>query len=1121
MKLSRRTAGFWSLTVLLLCGSLVVHAQRTEGTIVGTVTDPTGAAIAGARVIITGLDTGVSQELTTDDIGYYRAPYLRPGKYEVRVEASGFKTAVLRDVEVLVNVTTRADAELAVGAVAEVVEVFAGRTLVQTEEARLAETFDARQITELPLNGRNVYQLVTLQPGVTATAAPVISNVVSPTNPVTFDFGFIANGSTPRGNNFVLDGTTNNNEWLGGTPLIFPSVDAIQEFQVQTLNFSAEYGRNNGAVINVVTKSGTNDLHGTVFYFHRNTALNARNFFDTVEKAPLQHHQFGFSLGGPIKKNKTFFFANYEGSRLKDGAPELATAETPEFRNLVFTTRPGSIAAGFFRDFPAPPCIPGTGVDAGSIAPAGPFQEFAIGPTDGIPDYCDVIPSQVQDHRADQYMIRVDHNFSDKGKLFVRWIASDGFADVSRQELVNANMRGFRSLIDTLAADLNIGYTHLFSTSVINDFRFAFARNDSLISYELPPSPSRDALLAAGSADSFPEFFGNLSFDDGVIPIGGSIFIPRDFVFNTWTIADTLTQVVGRHALKYGFEIRYIQEDSNYPLVTRPFYLFNSIFNFANDQPWLVDALVNRDPNSPNFGNFQDTPRNFRWTQWSAFFQDDWKVLPNLTLNLGLRYEVFGRPTEEEGRLSNITLGQGSDFFTRLANATVGRVEHLFDVDYNNFAPRLGLAWDPLGKGTTVIRSGLSLAYLEPYSNLYTNASRFDPPETSDVVLFPFFGVGTDINYTFPFQPSPDFANPVTANGGIVGATIEPSGTFRDLRSAYSIQWFLGLQHQFLRDYALSINYVGTRGVKLYIREDWNRVAGDICNPVACDFIENRLNPGWGKTFYVSNGSDSDYHGMNLQVRKNFSHGFMFVGNYTFGKVLDLVTDGGLQDYFNTASYGVGGNYSGVVDINNRDLDRGPSEFDVRHRFTLTSLWSLPTPNSDSAVVRKLLGGWQVNSVVSLQSGRPFSVVCGLAWFDGCDFNMDGLENDRPNRPAGIQTSGFTNQEFASGIFNVTDFCPNGLVPFFLGTPCVPVGSNGTLGRNVFRGPASYAVDLGIFKNTDITEELRVQFRTEIFNLFNRVNLFLPVGNLASPNFGRSLSAFPARQIQFGLKFIF
>lgn len=1116
--MKRRKPSMMVVGVILciLGASLAARAQRTEGTIVGTVTDPSGASVKGARVIVKNSGTAETRDFTTDEIGFYRASALRVGFYEVRVEASGFKAAIAAKVEVSVNVVTRADFQLELGSLAQTTTVEVTTTLVQTEEGRLADTIDRRQVLELPLNGREVYQLVTLQPGVTATNAPVISNTVSPNSPVTFDFGFISNGSTPRSNNFMLDGTTNNNEWLGGTPVLFPSVDAIQELQVQTLNFSAEYGRNNGAVVNVITRSGTNELHGSVFYFHRNSALNARNTFDRIEKAPLLQHLFGVAVGAPIVKNKTFFFGTYEGSRRKDGQAELVTVETPEFRQLVATTRPGSFADLFLSNFPAPPCLPGTSRDTGSIAaPSG--GSFAVGPLDGIPDVCDSTPSQVQASRANQYLLRLDHNFQEHDRLFVRWIANHAYADVSRQELLNANMRGFQSPLDGFFADLNIGYTHEFTPTWINDFRFAYSRNNSRIRFNVPDGTVRSQLDAAGT----PDFFAHLSFDDGIIPFGGAIYIPRDFIFNTYSFVDTASQTIGRHSLRYGFEFRLILEDSNYELETRPFYEFNSIFNFANDQPWLTEALVNRDPTSSQFGEFSGTPREFTRKQWALFVQDDWKVLRNLALNLGVRYEVFGRPSEAQGRLNNVVLGSGNDFFTRLANATVGRVKELYEMDYNNFAPRIGLAWDPFGNGKMAVRSGFSVAFLEPYSNLYTNASRFDPPEATFIDVFPDFGVGTNINYTFPFQPSPDFTNPTSANGGVVGVNIFPSATLQNLRTAYSMQWFLGVQYEFLKDYAFSANYVGTRGVKLYIREDWNRFTGDICNATTCDFTENRLAPGWGGGLYASNASDSQYHGLNLQVRKNYNHSYMFVANYTFGKVLDLVTEGGLGDYFNTNDYGLG-SYQGTVDVQNRSLDHGPSEFDVRHRFTFTSLWDLPSLKNRNAFVQKFFGGWQLNSIIALQSGRPFDVYCTLFWFAGCDFNMDGLRKDRPNAPAaGVTQSGWSNQQFLQGVFQVTDFCPNGLVPFFVDTPCVPVGTNGTLGRNSFRGPGFASVDLAIFKNTQITEKVKVQFRAEMFNAFNRVNLYIPIGSLSSPNFGRSTSAFAGRQIQFGLKFLF
>lgn len=298
----------WPALVCFLIVSLVsANAQFTDGDIAGTVSDPSGATLPGATVTITNQQTGHVDQAQTDKIGYYHVQHLPPGAYQVRIEAPGFKVIVLNDVAVNASATTPANAKLQVGTARETVEVNAGIALVQTEEGRLSNTITDREVEDLPLNGRQVYQLVTEEPGVTATNAPVVSSVPSPTSSVTFNFGFIANGSTPRGNNFVLDGTSNNNEWLGGTPLIYPSLDAIEEVQVQTLNFSAEYGRNNGAIVNIVTKSGTNDYHGDAFYSGRNTALDARNYFDDFAKGPLRLNQFGGAFGGPIQKNKTFF----------------------------------------------------------------------------------------------------------------------------------------------------------------------------------------------------------------------------------------------------------------------------------------------------------------------------------------------------------------------------------------------------------------------------------------------------------------------------------------------------------------------------------------------------------------------------------------------------------------------------------------------------------------------------------------------------------------------------------------------------------------------------------------------------------------------------------------------
>jgi hypothetical protein len=1113
--------------ILMMCCA-ASQAQFTEGAVVGTVSDPSGAVVAGAAVEVTDVQTGITTEVKTDSTGFYRALHLQFGTYRVTITAAGFRKTVLENIPVNVNRTTRADAQLQTGQVRESVDVSAAPTLVDTEEGRLAGTITSQEVENLPLNGRQVYQLVSLEPGVTATNAPVISNVPSPTSSVTFDFGYIANGSTPRGNNFVLDGNSNNNEWLGGTPLIFPSLDAIQELQVQTLNFSAEYGRNNGTVVNVVTKAGTNDFHGDVFYSGRNTALNARNYFDTLEKAPLQQNQFGATLGGPILRDKTFFFLDYEGSRLKDSQPEIIATENPSYRQSIIATEPNSIAALFFRDFPGPACT----------AAISATQCFSESP-------------QIEPNQADQYLVRVDHHLTSRDQFYARWINTIASGDVGRQELEGANIRGFTAPFSGFFADLGLGYTHEFSSSTLNDLRFAYSRNNSNVRFGIPPSSATAGILRS---DGLPaNDFGFLDFDDGTIPFGGELFIPRLFVFNTFAVTDTFTRVIGHHSLKMGGDVRRIQENSNYPLETYPYYEFAGIgpLDFGADAPYLVAATIDRNPSSANFGGFTGTPRHFRWTQWALFAQDDWKVLPNLAVNAGLRYEVFSPPSETNGILSNIKLGAGSDLFQRIATATVGRVGKMWNTDYHNFAPRLGISWDPSGKGTTAIRSGFSIAYNEPYSNLYTNASRFDPPDAASMYVEPSIDIGTSVNYQFPFKPSPDFAGPVTANGGVgpisplaAPPSITPSGVYPNLRTAYSLQWFLGVQQQFLRNYGFTINYVGTRGVGGYTREDYNRFDGDVCNPTVCHYYATRYAPGWGAITYISNESQSTYNGLNAQFKKSYSDRLTLVANYTFGKVLDNVTEGGLGDYFNVNSYGV--NYSGVMDIEHPNLDRGPSEFDVRQRFTANGIWNLPSPKSKGPL-HAILGGWQWNAILTLQSGRPFDVDCTLGWYDGCDFNMDGDNYARPNMPAGIQQAGFSNRQFVKGLFGnpaltvygptlesrtsaaIAVFCPNGLNsildfgPVFSGPQkqCIPVGSDGDMGRNSFRGPAYKDVDLGLFKNTKVSERLNIQFRAEAFNTFNRVNLYNPIGNMGSPQFGQSVTAFQPRELQLGLKLLF
>ncbi len=1062
----------------LSLGTITCLAQVTEGTISGTVTDSAGGVLAGAAVQIKNSGTGEARNLTTNNSGLYVADYLPLGDYEITASLKGFRPALVRGIHVTSNTIARADITLQIGTVQQTLEVTSATPPVDTEQGRIISTLNERQVEDLPLNGRQIYQLVLLEPGVTATLAPVISN----TQYNTFNYGFSANGTTPRGNNYVLDGVTNDNQWLGGTPAVSPSVDAVQEFQVQTVNFSPEFGRNNGSVVTLVTKSGTNAFHGTLYDFVRNPVFDARNFFDTpATHTQFKQNDFGGSVGGPIWRDHTFFFFSYEGVRGTDAATTIQQGETPQFRALVAAERPNSLANALLQKFPSPPCLPGTEKDIGSIAPfiSPAANWFLDGPPDGIPDLCETPYESRRPVTGDQYMMRLDHQFSERDHAFLRWGLDYRNSDVAREQLGSSEARGFRAPFSGNFPSALLGETHLFSAQLLNDFRFAFMREDFGIGFQSP----------GFAGNNFPTLF----MDDGVAQFGGGIFVPRQFVFNTYTVHDSVAWTVGRHNIKFGFEVNRIQENSNYELNTLGYYEFNDLFTFANDDPYYASALVN-----PATGQFTSTPRHFRWWEIGPFVSDDWKVTRKLTLNLGLRYDLFTPPTEAQGILSNMIFPNNPDYATRIANARLGRVSQLTTTQTHNFAPRIGLAYDLFGDGSTALRASYAIAYLEPYSNLYTNSSRFDPPDSVSAFAFPYY-YGGSINYGVPAIPSPGFQTGLTPAGSIPGTRISPYGVAPNLKMAYSEQWFGGIQHRFPHSLYASINYVSTAGHDLYVWNDINRFTGD---RTSLAVAARRINPNWGSTYFVQNGAGSIYHGMNAQLQKQYSHGLMFTVNYTLGKSLDEVTDPGIGDYFNVWQ----ALYTGTMDVANGRLDYGRSDFDVRHRVTANAIWDLPSPHA--GFLRTIAGGWQLNGIVTLQSGRPFTVVCANTIV--CDYNGDGNAYDRPNTPSfGNTLSGLSRSDYINGILQVSDF------------PIPVYGTDGNLGRNTFPGPGFAQTDASLFKNFAVRENVHLQFRWEVFNAFNRVNLYLPNSDLSLPFFGKSTQAFAPRQMQLSLKLLF
>mgnify|MGYP001031156435 CR=1 FL=1 len=601
----------------------------------------------------------------------------------------------------------------------------------------------------------------------------------------------------------------------------------------------------------------------------------------------------------------------------------------------------------------------------------------------------------------------------------------------------------------------------------------------------------------------------------------GSLFVvPQFFKRHTFQWQDIVSINRGNHWIRTGIDVRRLHENGNFGDRSRPFFIYMGVFDFANDAPFMLQAGVD-----PLTGALTDTPRSWRSTEVGWFVQDDWKVHPRLTLNLGIRWDYFRPITEEQGRLANIIFPDTGGYFERIANAKVGEVEALYKSDLNNFAPRIGFAWDFLGDGKTVLRGGYGIAYEKLFFNIIANV-RFNPPFYGRAQLSPFFGdqiqpfLGSDPNDPFwgfigTVIPGADLG--LDENGSIQGVRTRLRVVDPSLRDSYMQNIYLGIQRQLGWNAVVEINYQSSLGRKLPFFGDPNRFTGDLlgdADPLgrfAGDTSENRLNASFDSLNLRQNRVTSNYHGVNVQLSKRFSQGLAFETAYTLGKALDYGSD----------FFGAGENSGGLVgqsfrtyfnDPLNIGLDYGRSSFDVRHRFVANLLWEIPFMKDQPGALGQILGGWQVGVILSVQSGLPFGVVNG-GRFPAGDYNADAQEGDRPDTPSFGNTFSDTpsTSEFINGVFQTSDF------------PSPAAGSSGNLGKNTFTGPAFRTVDLSLLKNfrLPMSEATLLQFRAEFFNLFNRVNLYLPNINLNGSTFGKSNQAFDAREIQFALKLLF
>ena len=1068
---------------LTAAGRELAYGQFTEATLRGQITDTSGHRIAGAPVTIRSLGTGLLRSAVSGNDGTFLLAGLAPGDYSIEVRFEGFRTHLQSSLRLNAGQTADLSIRLEVGEVADTVNISDGDALLSVAtEGRLADNYSTREISSLPLPQRDVFALPRLSAGATAIAGAANSTKLTNSPVVT------VNGNRYRGNNYVLDGAINTNPNNTGEPTLVPALESLEEAQVQTSNFSSEYGRGNGAVINLRTKSGTNIIHGRAWSIHRNAALNARNFFAAVTP-PQVFNQFGANIGGPVLKNRTFYFGSYEGTRHATGRALGFLVETPQLRDYVARTAPGSIAARLMRDYPAPASQP-----AGCQTVAE--QRNCLSTPQGLIPAVGLANVTVRDYiRFDQLLLRLDHNFN-KGndKLSGRWISErqlDEGGTSSAQATLGRAARGFRGPFDGFFANLNLGHVRILNRA-LNDIRFSFQNVDTNRGREGAVVPE---ITVTGLTMPFGDVF------------------RTGTKLRTYELRDTMTLDRGRHTIRFGGELRRGFKGLSIGPATAGAFAFRNIADFVTDKPFRQTLTVD-----PATGQPTGFPRYFTQFESGLFIQDDWKIGSSLTLNLGLRHDYFSDVRERNGRLSSLIFGAGGTFRERLANAVVGRVDRLYQPQRLNLAPRIGLAWDPFGDGRSAIRAGMSIAY-QPHHGQSIAGARALPPDALQGVIQPGNKIGTQILYGYPVPFNSEFARGLNSQGGVISRPgeppIRPTGFVVNptIKTQYSQSWFLNLQREFINGWIVELGYTGTAGINLERIDDINRFAGDLI-----DGREDRINANFGTLLFVTNGVSSNFHAATAEVRRGFRRGLSVQLNYRWSKWIDTSSDTSTGQFQDNSEPG-----KGAQDIGCLRCERALSLFDIPHRAAGILMWTPVGLGTERGQLRRLSRDWQFSAILSAQSGRPFSVWNGAPSSivngknNGGDYNLDGGGGavgggfyDRPNAPAtGTIATSFSRRDFLTGLFPASAF------------PTPAPGQNGTLGRNTFRGPRFTSVDLSLARGITIREGLQLQLRFEAFNALNNVNLFLPNADLSLASFGKSTQAHDARTLQGSLRLTF
>lgn len=1044
--------------MLVLVFSPNICAQTVRGTIAGTVTDQHGKAIPGADARLAHVRTGWERKSVTDDRGEFLFPSTVPGSYRMEISRSGYRTHA-QEVTLLTGQEVHVEVPLLPGQISERIEVRAARSLLKTDSASLGGVIENHLIRGLPLDGRNFLELSLLLPGVAPAAQGSAASVRG-------DAAFNVNGAREDSNNYLLDGVFNGDPKLNSVA-VTPTVDAIQEFELAAGAYDAAFGRNGGAQVNVVVKSGGNDWHGTVYEFLRNSALDARNFFAAPSEPDPQYqrNQFGFSLGGPVVRNRTFIFGDYEGLRLREGVTKTTNVPTALERT------------GDFSQSDRKPFDP----ISGQPFPGGLIPEFLTHPAGAniaglypVPNRPaagqNYVSSPAIDDRNDQFDIRLDQSIGEAGDLTVRYSFADGalFNPFSGPSF--PAVPGYGVDVPRRAQNVMVSETHTLSAAWINEVRAGFDRVGARALHE-NFGTSLNTQVGLPELSENPRDHGlSLITLPGFSPLGDETNNPQRSVTNTYQVLDNVTHARGRHLLKMGFDFRHTQQNAFRDVQARGFLNFLGI----TGNP-VADLLLGLP--SVTGGAKLDNPQYLRTSSISAFVNDTWRLQPDVTLSLGLRYEYNSPPVDEFDR-ANVYDPEGGEL-VRVGTGGVPRSGYL--PDRNNWAPRIGLAWRP-GAGGTVLRTGYGVYYdqsaLAPGEGLY-----FNPPFFDFRLFFPLPGLPLTLDD--PFPESFPFRSPPSA-----------LSYQRDLRSPYVQHWNIAVQQQFGRSRVVEIGYVGSKGTKQLSARDINQPAPGPATP------NPRPAPQFADINFLESRSSSSYHSLQARFQQHLSAGLSALASYTWSKSIDDASS-----FFSSA-----GDASFPQDSHNVRAERGRSNFDVGHRLALSYSWSLPLGrgrkyHNGGGAAAAVLGGWQTFGIWTFQSGRPFTAAL-LPELDNSNTGRSILgfgANDRPDVTGQPGLEHPTPERwFDTDAFRVPAF-----------------GSFGNAGRNILDGPDLRTINVSLLRDFQLREGLALQFRAEAFNLLNRTNFDLPEIFLGSPTFGRILSAGSPRRVQFGLKLLF